>query len=210
MSAAITAAVVGIAAAGYGAYQSTKASNAAVDRSKVPAGQQATGVGTSQQEFPEATRRLIQSTEFPLLANFLGAQASRFSTLGGNVATNPFVQQQYGQAAPALALAAGKEGAQQAGIGDFGPVNEQVAGLAPELTNALRQLTLAQGAKQQGVIQQGYGNFLAPGNFSTSEKVNAPNPFQTGSTLAQGLTGIASQVQTLTSDNPGTAPTTTG
>ncbi len=169
----------------------------------VPSGQQATGTGISTQEFPEETRRLIQSTEFPLLADFLGQEAATTQPFGG-AATSPFVAQQYGQAAPNLALAAGRESAAQGGIGDFGPISEETSGMAPQLINALRQLTLARGAQTQSVIQPGYGNFLAPSSFNISAKQREFNPFKTGFDLASGFTNIASSISDLTSNNTST------
>ncbi len=203
MTISITGAVVGIASAGV-SIGTTAAKLAKGSGSSGPTedanGNPITSRSTSQQEFPEATRKLIQSTEFPLLAGFLGDQASRASLLGSNVNTNPFAQKQYGEAAPALAQAASKKGAEQAGIADLGPIDATVSGLGPELTNALHQITLAQGAKGQGVVQPGYANFLAPGSFSSSEKVAQFNPFQTGMQLGSGLTGIAAGIQGLSSD----------
>ncbi len=168
---------------------------------QAPSGQQATGTGISTQEFPEETRRLIQSTEFPLLADFLGQQAATTQPFLGGAATSPFVNQQYGQAAPNLALAAGREGAAQGGISDFGPINEETSGMAPQLVAALRQLTLARGAQTQSVIQPGYGNFLAPSSFNISAKQKEFNPFKTGFDLASGFTNIASGISDLTSNN---------
>ncbi len=156
---------------------------------------QVTGTGVAQQEFPDETRKLIQSTEFPLLADFAkqqSATANPFLSGGAGASTSPFVQQQYGAAAPALASAAGKSAGKAGGVTDFGPMEEETSGMAPNLINALRQITLSQASKTQSVIPQGYGNFLAPSSFSTSKKVEPFDPFKTGFDLASGFTSIAS------------------
>lgn len=155
---------------------------------------QVSSTQVQQQEFPDETRKLIQSTEFPLLAGFAKEQAATSAPFlsGANPSTSPFVQQQYGAAAPALAQAAGKNAGKAGGVSNFGSMDEETAGLAPGLTNALRQLTLSQASKTQSVVPQGYGNFLAPSSFSTSEGKGEPfNPFDTGFKLGSGFSSVA-------------------
>lgn len=147
---------------------------------------------TSKLEFPEETRRLFQDVEEPLLRGSLGEQQALLAPLLSGFRTREVAQQQLGTArAQSLALTAAKRGAESAGITDFGPIEESLQGLSPELLEGLKQLVLQRGHRINTVVPPGYGQFLAPSTFTQQQSSGGPDAFQTGLQIASGLASIA-------------------
>lgn len=146
---------------------------------------------TSKLEFPEETRRLFQDIEEPLLKGSLNEQAALLAPLLGGFNTQEAAQQKLGIAqARSMALSAAKHAGPSAGITDFGPIEESLQGLSPELLESLKQLVLQRGAKIQTVVPAGYGQFLSPSTF-TQQSGGGPDEFQTGFQIASGLASVA-------------------
>lgn len=150
-----------------------------------------TSTSTSKLEFPEETRRLFQDVEEPLLKGSLGEQAALLGPLLGGFRTRDAVAQQLGTArAHSMALSAAQRGGESAGITDFGPIEDSLQGLSPELLASLKQLVLQRGAKINTVVPSGYGQFLSPSTFSQTTGAG-PDEFHTGFQIASGLASIA-------------------
>ena len=177
----IAAAVVGIASTAY--------SMATAGKQKK---QQTTS--TSEQVYPAETLNLFQSAEKPLLQ---GVQKEQYQLLpqlwGGTEEANAFAQQ-YGQGLQQNASAAVEHGAKTAGISDTGQAEMDIQGLPPTLLNALKALAMQNAGGRTTVVPPGYGNFLAPGQKSTSESKQNVDPFATGFQLAGSLTSLGSSV----------------
>lgn len=141
---------------------------------------------TSRVNFPPETRNLIGGVEFPLLAGAIDEQSA---LLGPLLAGQPFAAQtagQFGTRVPNTVRSAARTGAQTAGIGDLGPVFDDINVLQPQLLGALRSLALQRGAQSTSVVPPGFQPFLAP---STSQKTEGggPGAFETGFQLAGTL-----------------------
>ena len=146
---------------------------------------------TSRLEFPEETRRLFQDIEEPLLRGSLQEQEALLGPLLGGFRTRDAAQQQLGTAkAHSMALTAAQRGGESAGITDFGPIEESLQGLSPELLASLKQLVLQRGQKIQTVVPAGYGQFLSP-STSTQQSGGGQDEFQTGFQIASGLASVA-------------------
>lgn len=146
----------------------------------------ASSTTTQQLEFPEETRRLFQDVELPLLQGSQQEQSQLISPFFGGSRTTPFIGQQYGAPAVNVALAAGRRGAKDAGIGDLGPLYENVAGLSPEFLESLRSLVVQNAAQRTTAVPAGYGQFLSPSTFTSTEGAG-PDAFQTGLQIAGAL-----------------------
>lgn len=155
-------------------------------------GDSTTSTSTSKLEFPEETRRLFQDVEEPLLRGSLQEQLAFLAPLLGGFRTRDAAQTQLKTARPhAMALSAAQRGAQSAGITDFGPIEESLQGLSPELLESLKQLVLQRGQQISTAVPAGYGQFLSPQTF-TQQTGGGPDEFQTGFQIAQGLASITS------------------
>lgn len=175
---------VGVAAVGVATTVATTASKG---------GKQKTSQTTSQPEFPDVTRQIIQDTEFPLLQSNIQEQLGLLKQFAPG--QSPFLSQQYGQGPIGTALGAAERGAKTAGVGDLGPVFENTFGLQPEFLDTLKQLVLQRGAQTKTVVGPGYGSFLAPGGQSTTTQAGA-SPVETGFQLASSLGQVAGGLHT--------------
>jgi hypothetical protein len=181
----IAAAVVGIAAAGYGAYSSSKNQKGSGGKS----------TSTSEQVYPEQTTQLFRDVEKPLLQ---GSQAEQQSMLQPFISGSPysdFLMQQYGSSSAKLAQGAVKAGGASAGIADTGQGQLDLQGLPPVLVNALKQLAFQNASQRTTAVPAGYGNFLAPSTSTKSESTGAKqDPVATGFALGSSVAGLASNV----------------
>lgn len=146
---------------------------------------------TSRLEFPEETRRLFQDVEEPLLRGSLQEQEALLTPLLGGFQTREAAEQKLGtKRAQTMAYTAAQRAGESAGITDFGPIQDSLQGLSPELLAGLKQLVLQRGAKIQTVVPAGYGQFLSPSTF-TQQSSPGQDEFQTGFQIASGLASIA-------------------
>ena len=146
---------------------------------------------TSKLEFPEETRRLFQDIEEPLLRGSLQEQEAFLGSILGGFRTRDAAQRRLGGARThSLALSAAQRGGESAGITDFGPIEESLQGLSPELLASLKQLVLQRGSKINTVVPAGYGQFLYPSTF-TQQSGGELDEFQTGFQIASGLASVA-------------------
>ena len=144
---------------------------------------------TQELEFPAESRQLIQDVELPLLeGNRREQDALMIPFLQGN-AGSPFINEQFGNM-PNLVDAAARKGAKSQGINDLGPTMEGVRSLSPELVAALKELAFQRSAQTRTVVPPGYGTFLSP-QTNVSQEGGSGQAFQTGFSIAQGLTSIA-------------------
>lgn len=141
---------------------------------------------TSQLEFPEETRRLLQDIEFPQLASALGEQTGLLGPLLGQPAGLNQNLQAYGQGPVGTAKAATRTGAKQAGITDLGPAFESLGALSPELVAAIQSLALQNAGQRTTAVPTGYGPFLSPSTFTQTSGGGA-DPYQTGFQLAGAI-----------------------
>ena len=146
---------------------------------------------TSRLEFPEETRRLFQDIEEPLLKGSLSEQEALLMPLLGGFNTREAAEQKLGtKRAQTIAYTAAQRAGESAGITDFGPIEESLQGLSPELLASLKQLVVQRGAKINTVVPAGYGQFLAPSTF-TQQKGPEADSFQTGFQIMSGLASVA-------------------
>lgn len=195
-------AAVGIAAAGLIINVATQAS------AESPGTPSSTGQSSTKLEFPKETRELFQNVEEPLLQSSQQQLQSQLSPLLGGFQTRDQAQQKLGTArAGSMALSAAKHAGAGSGITDFGPIEDSLQGLSPQLLASLKQLVLQRGAHINTVVPPGYGPFFNPSSSSSSTSTQAgASPYATGFGIAQGIGNVAGAYFNNVKNTPATAP----